>query len=301
MLEKVESICIYPNGHSDVVQLMIDGREKNISFDGSRNRIDLLESNEAVNASKFSLSFNGKQILIEQREVKEIKNQKIFECIDAMRNSLDKGEPIDWNNFELNSLDDVEQRFYEGFYDYYYSCTIKNEAKERLLLRAFNHLYPFSIYSPMASQVLIAICLYFNWIDEMSRICSALALNYLPHRFKIACMFLQSSTLIKEIPLQSGERKGIDIFIDSDDNAYLYAIQAFIDDDLNIVQNYLEQNLPRIDNGDAGQRLADKIFLLKARYNQRIGADNNQTKFYYSQIHDKHYQFEREIFNAKEK
>ena len=119
MLEKVESICIYPNGHSGVVQLEIDGRKKNISFDGKKNRIDLLESNDAINASKFKLSFNGKEILIEQREVKEIKNPKVFEYIDAMRNSLGKGERIDWSVFVLNPLDDVEQRFYEGFYDYY--------------------------------------------------------------------------------------------------------------------------------------------------------------------------------------
>ena len=300
MFEEVESIRLYTNGHDVWVRLQIDGREKmTMQCSGSQHRVDLLEAHQAVGCSIFELAVDSQKYTITQRKIEDVKNCEILKRIESMRQGLAENIPVDWRNLsdthKICGENADEHRFFEGFYEYYYSCTVKGRERENPLLRAFAKLYPFSKCSPVANQALAIICLHFNWIGRLGRICN----ENTPYCFQAAYAFLTALNNVGRTANLDQYYGNVDIYVDPDEYDNVQAMLSFNNEDMQAVQTYLNCNLSRAGGKEIAQNLADKIFLLKARYALKTGADAKEIKYYYSLVSGEFYQAEKEKFHVK--
>lgn len=250
--------AVIVNGNIDLQRLLgdelqsltveVDGREWTIY------RSNLCTINPDVN--RIIAKLNDSVIKRERPELEDLKRQ------------------INAHNFDIR-----DEQYIYGFYEYCLACLLKGAEKDALYYSAYNKMLPYIKSDPRARLVVKIICLRYIWIDRLDELCKGSK----PNEFSLVCNFFLGAPLSGQVNDGAHSDNMFEVFVEDDEYDNSQAIVCFMNGDLNAVKRYLGKASRMIEEGEIGENLRDKIYLLQARFSEHTG-DIGKAKYYYNRI-----------------
>jgi len=238
------------------------------------NEMDLMpfiEKNN-IDTTELKIMIGNKVWLIQEVSEGNINIISINNIITEWIHNVSEGKFIVKEN--IDSLNILEKRCLDGFYNYFIACLTSNQSdKKKRYEEAFGILLEFVQIVPSARFVLKIIAFKFNWFERLKQfsIDEDVFLN-------ISKFMLNDANYIT-----LSQRDNSEMYVEDDISDLLKIIVAFIDKRYKLVEEYLSKFTDDILLKNKDANFNDKIYLLKARL--AVVNDNKRlARRYYEEI-----------------
>lgn len=290
------------------IYIELDNKIIPIKQDSTRNKYVRIDLSKYINIKssnmikvKFIYSSSSSEIIIYQNEMPEINEYIIKQKLTNLQNLLSEGKTVNWNELASfinnNNFNDIEQRYLNGFYEYYYGYFLNSKESNQHYETAFFLLFPFISKTPMASTAIKFICLRLNWIERLVDLCRYSKGSVFYH----VAMFLSKIDYVPETKILFAKPSD-GLLVTNDESAYMNAVIRYAGGDIGFVEEYLSSIL--IDENFINKvdgNLKDRIYHMIAKNEKRKNPQNKRIiEDYYERILSPFFKKEAEAYrNAR--
>ena len=303
--ESIDSLdIIVADSSSCKITVIVDGKNIPVSSDNKTNEycsidlrehIDLRDKNQIL--IQFTYPSKTNEIFIYQNKMPKIDSRTIFSKIDEIQARLIRNEPVDWNALQLyirsNNFNELEQRYLNGFYEYFYAYTLTGRDSDKHYESAYSLLCPFAAPKTTAATVVKFVCMKFNWIGRLRNMIE----NEADTIFYHVGMFLSQP----EYKLPSGMKYSSPtdgLLIEDQEEAFIRTVFDYFSGKNEDVEGFTEKYLCRNQQSVfRDQNFIDRAYLIKARKERYlICGVRKEIQYLYDQIISPYYKAESEAF-----
>ena len=275
----VESLTVVLYGDSNIV---LDGQTVERA---GKEEVDITNL-VAGKKNNFTITIGEHSTEIRFYSRESITNPAVIAFVDEWADAAEKDKPLIRKPY--GALNSGEQKFLDGFYNYFIACSATGEDKVARYEDAYSILSAFMPSTAIVACVLKVIAFRLNWIEKLIKLSRA------NDDFRCACDFYLES-ISGDGKNITGSSEGIkSLFVENDVEECLSAIGAWQLGRFAEVENYLAKfvGLPlAIEDSN----LRDRIFLMMAR-NENRKKNTLAAISYYEEVKSPYFRVECDNF-----
>lgn len=255
-VSEVKSAIVYKYGYDE--EVLINNRPVSTLPDES-DALDIsedLKNNIFHNSRPCEISIGDFHASIEKYSLYSIDQDIVKTYIQQWEDCVVNGIPFSINKAKDPRLNQAEQHYLEGIFNYFVACQAKGKEKADRYNEANCILKKFDPIDSLGLCIQKIVSFKLNWVKTLKNLCSQ---NEIKDDFTYVVYFFENKECNLNHSLAQNERK---LFIEDELQEVLNAIIAFNKGEYGMVKNYLNSH-------DADYisdiNLRDKILLLKYR------------------------------------
>lgn len=229
---------------------------------------------EFAASGRCRVKIGDRTVNLEKYSLKNINQQQLSGYIDAWDDMLKIGSPLSMSIINRDELNQAEQFYLEGVFNYFVACQASGKDKNDRYLEANSILKNFVPINSLGLCIQKIVAFRLNWVHTLKQLCFQYETN---DNFNKICDFFEN----KESENTSNSSKDIrNIYIEDELQAVFEAILSYQNKDYDSVKMYLTEH---DENSVSDINLADKILLLKSRL-KLIEGNKSEANYYKREI-----------------